>query len=171
MSANQVACLNAQSQYQFSTFDAATTNAGCTQAHMDAMIPYFNACSLSVVSDSFFGFSSGSNYYVSPADMQWYCYTKYGLLLTGTGLPATPPATEPAAPVPISASQSSSAGLIAGIVIGLLAVAGLGYYFYARNKANAAKAAGLEDGVAFADVAAKPGQQVFASGQSVYSHT
>ncbi|KAJ3077172.1 hypothetical protein HDU98_007557 [Podochytrium sp. JEL0797] len=74
-------------------------NHGCTQAHMDAMIPYFNACSFSEVPDSFFGFSSGSNYYYSPADFQWYCYTTYGLLLTGKGLPATPPTQEPRDPL------------------------------------------------------------------------
>ncbi|KAJ3074508.1 hypothetical protein HDU98_011098 [Podochytrium sp. JEL0797] len=92
-------CQNAYSQYTSSTFSMSTTNDGCLQARMDAMIPYFNACSLSVVPDSFFGFKSGSNYYYSPEDFQWYCYTKYGLLLTGKGLPAVPPATEPRDPL------------------------------------------------------------------------
>ncbi|KAJ3077173.1 hypothetical protein HDU98_007558 [Podochytrium sp. JEL0797] len=90
---------------------------------MDAMIPYFNACSLSVVSDSFFGFSSGSNYYVSPADMQWYCYTKYGILLTGSGLPSIPPTAEPNAPVPLNTSSSKSSP--SGVNLSVFAFAGI----------------------------------------------
>ncbi|KAJ3077169.1 hypothetical protein HDU98_007554 [Podochytrium sp. JEL0797] len=53
-------CLNAESQYSSSTFRMSTANNGCLQTRMDAMIPYFNACSLSVVPDSFFGFKSGN---------------------------------------------------------------------------------------------------------------
>ncbi|KAJ3057853.1 hypothetical protein HDU98_006033, partial [Podochytrium sp. JEL0797] len=103
---------NAHSQYMFSTLIMSTADNGCLQARMDAMIPYFNACSFSVVPNSFFGFNSGnmkmeamhviqtdilppgSNYYYSPADFQWYCYTTYGILLTGKGLPAVPPTVE-----------------------------------------------------------------------------
>ncbi|KAJ3077181.1 hypothetical protein HDU98_007566 [Podochytrium sp. JEL0797] len=177
-----MACFNALSQYRSSTFDMSTTNNGCLQARMDAMVPYFDACSSSKHPDAFFGFSSGSNYFVSPADMQWYCYTKYGLLLTGDGLPATPPSVEPPAPSPLpstnsaGSSSTTSSGLSVGVIGGIVAggvvlIVLIGFFCYRSQSTRKTQAVG---DVAFANVARKETQPVYSSGQSVhqsvYSH-
>ncbi|KAJ3028828.1 UNVERIFIED_CONTAM: hypothetical protein HDU68_000791 [Siphonaria sp. JEL0065] len=77
------ACFNTIGQYNRASL-AASGKGFCSQAIMDAMIPYYDACS---PVDSFYGFKSGSNDFSSPLTFQAYCWNTYQIALSGKGLP------------------------------------------------------------------------------------
>ncbi|KAI9353591.1 hypothetical protein BDR26DRAFT_848850, partial [Obelidium mucronatum] len=51
---------------------------------MDAMIPYYNACSNKA--QSIYGFDSGNSNYSNPKEFQEFCLSKYNIALNGVGL-------------------------------------------------------------------------------------
>ncbi|KAI9353592.1 hypothetical protein BDR26DRAFT_848851 [Obelidium mucronatum] len=96
------ACFDTISAYGRARGDAFFGNSDyCAQGVMDAMIPYYNACSNKA--QSFYGFDSRNSNYDSPQAFQAFCLSKYNIALNGQGLPVVAAVQA----VPVQASPAS----------------------------------------------------------------